>query len=194
MRYGPVVALALGLLATACGGGEDGGSPTTSAAVSTAAPDTASTGPTDSVTASTIEGSGETTSTFGVPEVLAGFERGIIEVGGVQLYVAMARSRDERVQGLMRVADLGPLDGMLFVWEEDTATTFWMSDTWIPLDIAWFDGLGRFVSSATMTPCEPGTTCTRYAASRAYRYALEVPAGDLEELGRQPVLVIDPGA
>ncbi len=93
----------------------------------------------------------------------------------------------------MHVASLGPLDGMLFVWESDTTTSFWMFNTFIPLDIAWFDASGAFVWQTTMVPCtdfDGGDDCIRYGASAPYRYALEVPAGHLDLLGDAPRLAV----
>ena len=57
-----------------------------------------------------------------------------------------------------------------------------MRDTVIPLDIAWFDGEGRFVSQLVMAPCEPLETCPHFAADRLYRYALEMLEGTMPSL------------
>lgn len=95
----------------------------------------------------------------------------------------LADTRAERSRGLMERRDLGPYAGMVFRFDEDTQVRFFMKDTPMPLSIAWFDAQGRFVSSADMTPCPEGQDCRRYAAVAPYRYALEVPQGDLERLG-----------
>ena len=66
----------------------------------------------------------------------------------------------------------------------------------MPLDIAWFDAAGGFVSSATMTPClsVPDADCARYGAAAAYTAAIEVPAGRLAELGIGPGSVLALGS
>ena len=98
----------------------------------------------------------------------------------------------------MGVTDLGAADGMVFVYDAARTNQFWMRDTPMPLDIAWFDDAGGFVSSATMTPCltGPDADCARYGAAAAYTAAIEVPAGGLAELGIGPgsVLALDAGA
>jgi uncharacterized membrane protein (UPF0127 family) len=84
--------------------------------------------------------------------------------------------------------------GMLFTFPGLTTETFYMKDTVIPLSIAFFDANGRFVSAADMTPCPPNVDpCTTYAAARAYRYALEVPRGQLGPLGAGPGSVLAVG-
>jgi hypothetical protein len=97
-------------------------------------------------------------------------------VSGEPWLVAVADDAAERARGLMEVEDLGPLRGMLFVFPEDTTAGFWMKDTPLPLDIAFFAADGSLVAWLSMAPC-PGDPCATYRAPRPYRYALEVPAG-----------------
>ena len=113
-----------------------------------------------------------------MPPQLAAFEVDEVELGGEAWTVAIADTSRLRSQGLMEVTDLGALDGMLFVFAADTTTQFHMTDTLIPLDIAFFTAVGRLVSVTQMVPC-PETPCPDYSAGGAYRYALEAPAGAL---------------
>jgi uncharacterized membrane protein (UPF0127 family) len=98
----------------------------------------------------------------------------------------LADAPDEHAQGLMGRTDLAGHDGMLFRFDGDTDSTFYMKDTLIPLSIAWFDAQGRFVSSADMPPCGDEPVCPSYGADKPYRYALEVPQGELATLGIGP--------
>lgn len=109
-----------------------------------------------------------------------------VEPAGVAGRVAVADDAAERARGLMRVDDLGGLDGMLFAFPRDTTAPFWMKDTRLPLSVAFFDASGRFVSSADMTPCDAGADCPLYAPAAPYRWALEVRQGRLRELGVGP--------
>jgi uncharacterized protein len=86
----------------------------------------------------------------------------------------------ERTQGLMFRTDLPEGQGMLFVFDTVNVLSFWMRNTLIPLDILYFDDAGNFVSGTTMVPCE-ADPCTVYPSGQPARYALEVPAGFLEE-------------
>jgi uncharacterized membrane protein (UPF0127 family) len=124
----------------------------------------------------------------GDPVGLEGFDSATITIDGRELVVAVADTPALRSQGLMGVIDLGGLNGMLFVFEETTDVGFWMKDTLIALDIAFFDaGGGVFVDAFTMEPCA-GDPCPAYPPSGEYRYALEAPAGDLGFVGEGSVL------
>jgi uncharacterized membrane protein (UPF0127 family) len=112
------------------------------------------------------------------PSGLEGFETSTITVDGRELAVAFAETPTQRSQGLMGVTDLGGLDGMLFVFQTDSTGGFWMKNTLIPLDIAFFTAEGGFVDALTMAPCSEDP-CPTYRPRGSYRYALEAPAGDL---------------
>ena len=116
-----------------------------------------------------------------------GFDVTEIVIDGQQMAVAVADTPELRSQGLMGVNDLGGLDGMLFVFEETTDGGFWMRNTLIPLDIAFFDAGGAFVDALTMEPCTEDP-CPVYHPSGTYRYAVEAPAGDLSFVGEGSIL------
>lgn len=121
------------------------------------------------------------------PVGLDGFDTAAIQIDDQQLAVAIADTPALRSQGLMGVTDLGGLDGMLFVFDKSIDGGFWMKDTLISLDIAFFDTDGLFVDTFTMRPCT-GNPCPVYRPSGAYRHAVEVPAGDLRLVGEGSVL------
>ena len=104
------------------------------------------------------------------------------------LSVWIADSAEDRARGLMEVTDLGDADGMLFVFESEGLHRFYMWQTPMPLDIAFFAADGTFVASAAMEPClEPSAaSCERYAPDEPFLLALEVPAGTLDDLGVGP--------
>ena len=104
------------------------------------------------------------------------------------LTVAVADEAGSRAQGLMGLVDLGDLDGMLFVYSAPTTSTFWMKDTLIPLDIAFFNSDGGWVNNFTMQPCID-EECESYDAGGAYTYAVEVP--DSGFIALSPAALID---
>lgn len=125
-----------------------------------------------------------TTTTTTLP-VLEGFETAVITVDGQQLTVAIAESGDQRDQGLQGVDSLPPgLEGMLFVFDEPTETSFHMRTVGLPLDIWWFDASGRLIGSNLMETCPDGD-CPSYPTPGPVVWALETPAGDV---------VLEPGA
>lgn len=155
------------------------------AACSTATVDSTST-----VTAS----AGDTTTSSGadvvdVPPEIAHFRVKAVQVGDRSLTLAIADDPSLRAQGLMQVTDLRDLDGMLFFWRHD-GDPFWMKDTLIPLDIVWFDEAGTYKDRASMVPCT-GDPCPTYepADGLGFRYAIEAPAGDLDWIDDDTVIV-----
>ncbi|MBN2051480.1 MAG: DUF192 domain-containing protein [Spirochaetales bacterium] len=104
-------------------------------------------------------------------------ERIVLNVGETELLVEVARSEEEKARGLMFREDLGNLDGMLFLFQEDRRLSFWMKNTLLPLSIAYIssDGVIREIY-----PLEPGSLLP-VESRRSLRYALEVPRGLFEE-------------
>lgn len=113
-----------------------------------------------------------------VPQVLDGFDFGPTWLDGQQLVVGIADTSELRQRGLMFVENLGDLDGMLFIFEQDSTGRFWMKNTLIPLDIAFFDADGAFVDGFVMEPCTTAN-CPKYGPDGTYRYALEMAAGTM---------------
>jgi uncharacterized membrane protein (UPF0127 family) len=182
----------LALLAASCAGGDADNAATAAPVVTT--PVTTSPVELPPVTVGPVEtspvvtGPVATSEVISVPVVLSEYRVTTILIDGMELLVAVADNDGLRVQGLMEVTDLGSLDGMLFVWDEDVTETFWMKNTPMALDIAWFDGQGSFVSSLTMQPCPPDETCSTYAADGPYVYAVEMRAGTMPDFAAGSVL------
>lgn len=98
------------------------------------------------------------------------------------LTVEVADSPDEWTEGLSGRETLPANTGMLFLFPEQEVLSFWMKDTYVPLDIIFFDGLGRVVHWTTMEPCE-ADPCPNYSSEKPASIALEVPAGYVEANG-----------
>ena len=99
-----------------------------------------------------------------------------LTVGGEQFDVELAVTAEQRRQGLMFREQLGEREGMLFVFEEEQAVSFWMRDTPLPLSIAFIDARGVIVHVADMVPYSEAPVASRYPV----RYALEVNRGAFE--------------
>ena len=97
-----------------------------------------------------------------------------------------AASDAQRQRGLMGVTDpeLGDRAGMVFTFDQDVTTGFYMRDTLLPLSIAWYDADGGPISVADMEPCpSDAESCPTSSPEGPYRYAIEVPQGRLGLLG-----------
>ncbi|MDP3983928.1 MAG: DUF192 domain-containing protein [Acidimicrobiia bacterium] len=144
---------------------------------------------TTNLDASTTTALSTTPTTSLDQEDLSGWEVATVSVEGEDLLVAVADDASERAQGLMGVEDLGDLDGMLFVFPAEATGGFWMKDTILPLDIAFFAADGTLVEVLTMEPCQ-ADPCRLYVPSSPYLWALEAPAGTLVGLSSESSLVV----
>ncbi len=68
--------------------------------------------------------------------------------------------------------------GMVFVFPDQQMRSFWMKNTLVLLDIAYFRADGTWVSSARMEPCV-ADPCVTYPSAGPAMYALELPAGGI---------------
>ena len=109
-------------------------------------------------------------------------------IGGEVFRLEVALTSQERAQGLMNREGLNWDAAMLFVFEEEAQRTFWMKNTFIPLDILYLDSNGIVVDVQTMTP-QVGVAdseLTRYPSAAPARYAIEMNAGLALDLGIEP--------
>ena len=97
-----------------------------------------------------------------------------------ELSIEVADSSSERTRGLSGRDDVPWGTGMLFSWEYDTTTGFWMADTYVPLSIAFIDASWEIQQIEYMV--EPMSEDSA-DADAPYRYALEVPYGWFDEHG-----------
>ena len=104
----------------------------------------------------------------------------VIKVDGHAVTAEIAKSRDQRERGLMYRSSLGHDDGMLFVFEKAESQAFWMKNTLIPLDLAYFDAQGYLIEVYTMQPDDGKKT---YHSSEPALYALEMNSGWFEKKG-----------
>jgi uncharacterized membrane protein (UPF0127 family) len=90
-----------------------------------------------------------------------------------EIRVEVARTPEERAQGLMGRERLGKDDGMLFIFEVEDRHGFWMKNTLIPLSIAFIDREGRIVRITDMMPL----TLDSHDPPRPVLFALEMNRG-----------------
>jgi len=100
----------------------------------------------------------------------------------VHIRVELANTVSQRRKGLMFRKELALDHGMLFLFKKEKQLSFWMKNTFIPLDILFFSAEREFISSNTMYPCR-AQLCPRYKSAIPAQYALEVPMGFVRENG-----------
>jgi uncharacterized protein len=95
--------------------------------------------------------------------------------GDQHVKVEVARSDPERQHGLMYRQKLEPGRGMIFLFEHPQRLTFWMKNTYIPLDMIFIGADKRVVY--VEENAEPLTTQARGPADEDSQFVLEVPGG-----------------
>jgi len=113
--------------------------------------------------------------------------------GNDTIRVELARTPEEREQGLMYRESLEEGRGMLFVFSDSQIRSFWMRNTLIPLDIAYIDETLTIIDIQAMEP----ETEDAHPSARPAMFALEVPLGWFQEkgigVGAQARVVFGPG-
>jgi uncharacterized membrane protein (UPF0127 family) len=101
-------------------------------------------------------------------------------VGGKCLHVVVADTLVQRVAGLRGRRDLGPYDGMLFVFQGPSEAAFTMSGVPVDLDIGFYASDGSRNSARLMKPCPKAeAACPVYRSDGPFVYALETLRGQL---------------
>ena len=117
-------------------------------------------------------------STLNAPENL------LVIVGedGMEHYyrVEIASTPEEQALGLMYRKRLDKNSGMLFIFEEAKPTTFWMKNTYVPLDMIFIGEDGKVVD--IHENAEPLSEDYIHSPN-AVKAVLELNAGDVKRLG-----------
>src|SRR5215831_3532436 len=108
----------------------------------------------------------------------------IASKGGVHVFGGeLASTPAEQAKGLMDRRELPEGQGMLFDFHQEQSTSFWMKNTYIPLDIIFIRGDGRILRIAQNTvPLSEALI----PSGGAVRAVLEVNAGTAKKLGIAP--------
>ena len=103
--------------------------------------------------------------------------------GEAHFTVRVADDPAERSQGLMNVEELGTLEGMLFIYDQPQAVSFWMHNTLIPLDMIFAGADGTITAiHENAVPLDR----TSIPGGEAVQFVLEVNGGLTERLGIEP--------
>jgi uncharacterized membrane protein (UPF0127 family) len=119
----------------------------------------------------------------GIPQQL---EKVDASLAGHSLRIMLARTMDEKSQGLMFYDSLPENEGMLFVYPSPRLMSFWMYNTKIELDLVFLSDqltITEFVRSMQPGYGLPATQLPRYVSTIPAQYALELKAGQIDQLG-----------
>lgn len=113
----------------------------------------------------------------------AAADRLTVQVGDARFEVELAQTLEERQRGLMFRTELAADRGMLFVQPQAGPAAFWMKNTYLPLDLLFFDADGRLLEiQADIPPCTT-PSCPSYRSTHPVKYVLELNAGSAARRG-----------
>ena len=111
----------------------------------------------------------------------------VVKVAGKEVRVTLCETLKERRRGLMHRPKMSKDEGMLFLYRSArTGLNYYMRNTLMSLDIAYFDGNGRLVNAASTQRAEnPATQGVRLdaPADGSAQFVLEMPIGWFRENG-----------
>ena len=102
-----------------------------------------------------------------------------IKVDGKVYTFEVAVSNEERQNGLMFRKKLDKNSGMLFTYGSMQQLSFYMKNTYIPLDIAFIDEQFKIIDIQSMQPLDT----TSHRSKGLAMYALEVNQGFFDRVG-----------
>lgn len=120
-------------------------------------------------------------------ETPAPIEGPVVRIGDALFSVDLALTPEQRSQGLSGRHVMAAETGMLFVFENEGALTFWMKEMRFPLDIVWI-GADCTVVDVTLgaPPPEEGqglADLPRFSPRSPAQYVLEINAGEFVDRG-----------
>lgn len=122
--------------------------------------------------------SGEHNETTPVAVFRSAREEGSSEVS--RFYLELATTDPQRSRGLMFRRSMKEEWGMLFIYPHDRELSFWMKNTYIPLDMVFINAVGQVVG--VVEGAEPLTLSPRTVPYPS-RYVLELGAGVAKKHG-----------
>lgn len=97
----------------------------------------------------------------------------------VSVNLKVADTPAERKKGLMNTFWLPKKQGMIFIFEDEEMRSFWMKNTYMPLDIVFLDEDFRVINIETASP-QPFTSdinLKRYKSDNPAKYVIELNKG-----------------
>lgn len=118
------------------------------------------------------------------PDALVGTK---VRIGELSIQAEVARTPEERGQGLSERPSLPDDGGMLFVFPDERRPGFWMRGMRFALDFIWISRDRRVVDlTQDVPPPEPDASqLPLYRPAQPVLYVLEVNAGTIRQFGVQ---------
>ena len=98
-------------------------------------------------------------------------------IGSKGMTAELALTPLQQETGMMFRTNMGPDEGMLFVFDQPQRASFWMMNTILPLSAAYISPEGEILEIHALTPHDTNAVV---AASPNVQYVLETPQGWFE--------------
>lgn len=92
----------------------------------------------------------------------------------------VAKTSQQQQQGLMHRKYLCPKCGMIFVYPRDAMQSFWMKNTYIPLDMIFVNSKGKIINIYIDTI--PNNSQIIYSSDEPVQYIIELNANIVQKL------------
>jgi uncharacterized membrane protein (UPF0127 family) len=102
------------------------------------------------------------------------------ETGAHQFTVEVVDTPETRAKGLMNRLELADDSGMLFDFKEERSVSFWMENTFIPLDMLFIEADGAVLNIHVNARPHDRTSIP---SAGPVQFVLEIPGGRSVELG-----------
>lgn len=97
--------------------------------------------------------------------------------------IQLAQNAIDKTKGLMFQKSLEQNKGMLFLFDKTAIYSFWMKNTFIPLDIIWMNQDNKVVFiSENNQPCK-WNNCPTIKPTAEAKYVLELNSGIVRKIG-----------
>ena len=106
-----------------------------------------------------------------------------VKIAGQSVKVDLATTAPEQEQGLSGRTELGPNEGMLFVFDAPGKYSFWMKDMLFPIDMIWLAPDSRVVY--VKKDARPESYPESFTPNEEAKYVLEVSSGFWERYNLQ---------
>jgi uncharacterized membrane protein (UPF0127 family) len=105
--------------------------------------------------------------------------------GGQIIKAESAVDTRDMLRGLMFRSSLAPDHGMLFIHPVSGLYSYWMYETYIPLDMIWMDESHKIVELVeSAPPCKTvASKCAHFGGHETARFVLELNGGAIRKYG-----------
>ena len=110
----------------------------------------------------------------------------VVLPSGAKVRLEVARTDEERAQGLMFRASMPRDAGMVFLFETEEERPFWMKNCHFPIDIVHLRSDGTVVDVLENVPPCPADPCPSYSPRARGDTVVELNAGVSRENGVRP--------